>query len=47
MSILLDSTFGLLLIYYLLTGAARLIEKKKWHSLRSGQYGDPPSNTVR
>eukprot|EP00053_Salpingoeca_punica_P013619 m.123194 g.123194 ORF g.123194 m.123194 type:complete len:264 (-) comp16244_c2_seq9:1831-2622(-) len=43
MSILLDSTIGLLVVYLLLRLSAHLVAKHKWNELRSGVYGYPPS----
>jgi hypothetical protein len=44
MSIFLDSTIGLLIVYVLLRWSAHLVDKYKWNDLRSGVYGYPPSS---
>ena len=47
MAVLLDSTLGLVLLYYLLRISARYISRKQLVDLYSGDYGDPPQCKVR
>jgi len=41
-NILLDATLGLLLVYLMLRGTTYIIQRKRWHFLQSGDYGNPP-----
>ena len=45
-NVVMDSTFGLIIIYVLLRLSSKVIYQQRWTLLYSGEYGNPPQPKV-